>query len=158
MVGGCERPAAPGGGLRDRRRRRRGSWMRGESRRALGVAANARCRCAYCPSPRATPPRPCSAAGKPSRAAHRRHRRLAAGQDRTRRVGMEGPKGPGPDLKRIPPLPALHGPYASPSRRPQGCQGSAARAPRHQVAAHRRQLPPLSEEVLDGYSLVLCTV
>ena len=48
---------------------------------------------------------------------------------------MEGPKGPGPDLKRGPPLPALHGPYGSPSRRPQGCQGSAARAPRHQVAA-----------------------
>ncbi len=49
---------------------------------------------------------------------------------------MEGPKGPGPDLKRGPPLPVLPGPYGSPSRRPQGCQGSAARAPRH-------QLPPI---------------
>ena len=39
MVGGCERVAVPGGALRDKRRRRRGSWMRGESRRALGVAA-----------------------------------------------------------------------------------------------------------------------
>eukprot|EP01043_Picozoa_sp_COSAG02_P044366 COSAG02_NODE_3957_length_5984_cov_19.884112_4_plen_90_part_00 len=27
---------------------------------------------------------------------------------------MEGPKGPGPDLKRMPPLPALAGPYGSP--------------------------------------------
>jgi|EP01043_Picozoa_sp_COSAG02_P003843 hypothetical protein len=33
---------------------------------------------------------------------------------------MEGPKGPGPDLKRRPALPALAGPYGSPSRRPQG--------------------------------------
>ena len=35
--------------------------------------------------------------------------------------GMEEPKGPGPDLKRKPPLPALAGPYGSPSSRPQGC-------------------------------------
>eukprot|EP01043_Picozoa_sp_COSAG02_P002224 COSAG02_NODE_50_length_44860_cov_203.992739_40_plen_135_part_00 len=37
---------------------------------------------------------------------------------------MEGPKGPGPDLKRKAPLPVLAGPYGSPSRRPQGCHGS----------------------------------
>ena len=35
MAGLVKRPAAPGGGLRDRRGRGRGSWMRGESRRAL---------------------------------------------------------------------------------------------------------------------------
>ena len=106
------------------------------------------------------PPRPVPAQLQENRLA----RRIAViavsqlGLNRTRRVGMEGPKGPGPDLKRMPPLPALAGPYRPPSRRPQGCQGSAARAPCHQVAAHRRQLPPLSEQVLDGYSLVLCTL
>ena len=50
-----------------------------------------------------------------------RHASIAAGENRTRREGMEEPKGPGPDLKRRPPLPALAGPYGSPSRRPQGC-------------------------------------
>ena len=38
MVCGYERVAVPGGALRDKTRRRRGSWMRGESRRALVFA------------------------------------------------------------------------------------------------------------------------
>ena len=56
---------------------------------------------------------------------------------------MEEPKGPRPDLKRRPPLPALAGPYRSPSRRPQVCQGSAARAPRHQLPPIAASPPPL---------------
>ena len=57
--------------------------------------------------------------------------------DSRQEKGMEEPKGPGPDLKRTPALRALDSPYGSPSRRPPGCQGSPARAPRH-------QLPPIA--------------
>ena len=38
MAGLVKRPEAPGGGVRDRRGLKEGSWMRGESRRALVVA------------------------------------------------------------------------------------------------------------------------
>ena len=38
MVGLVKRPVAPGGGLRDRRGLKEGSWTGGKSRRALGVA------------------------------------------------------------------------------------------------------------------------
>ena len=47
---------------------------------------------------------------------------------------MEGPKGPGPDVKRRSPPPALTGMHRLPSRRPQGFQGSAACAPSATIA------------------------
>jgi len=59
---------------------------------------------------------------------------------------MEGPKGPGPDVKRRSPPPALTGMHRLPSRRPQGCQGSAACAPSHQLRNHRHQLALLLVE------------
>jgi hypothetical protein len=156
---GNERPAAPGGGLRDRRRRRRGSWMRGESRRALGVATE--CTMLMCILSVSCHPAPSllscrktvlrgAAPSSPSRSWAEQDKASGDG-------GAERPR-PRSEAQAPAPCPCRYGPYGSPSRRPQGCQGSAARAPRHQVAAHRRQLPPLAEEVLDGYSLVLCTV
>ena len=119
-------------GCRSARRRRveacerGGEWRgsrteRGEPKGSSVLPMNARCCRASSPSTRPSLPCHTPAAENHARATPRRHRRLAAGKDTTRREGMEEPKGPGPDVKRKPPLLALAGPYGSPSSRPQGC-------------------------------------
>eukprot|EP01043_Picozoa_sp_COSAG02_P005909 COSAG02_NODE_164_length_32230_cov_37.505587_1_plen_202_part_00 len=96
MAGMYERPAAPGGGLRDRRGRRRGSWARGESRRALVCADE--CTMLMCiffvssfhPAPSLL------SRSKKARAAPCRHRRLAAGEARQGGKEWRGRKAPAP--------------------------------------------------------------
>eukprot|EP01043_Picozoa_sp_COSAG02_P067834 COSAG02_NODE_11047_length_1805_cov_4.269050_1_plen_221_part_00 len=96
MAGLYERPAAPGGGLRDRRGRRRGSWARGESRRALVFADE--CTMLTCiffvssfhPAPSLL------SRSKQARATPCRHRRPAAGETRQGGKEWRGRKAPAP--------------------------------------------------------------
>ncbi len=144
MVGGYERVAVPGGALRDKTRRRRGSWMRGESRRALACCLQVYeiveilLRLAV-PAFLATHPQQ-----ENRLAPHLATIAVSQLAKPDKKEGLEEPKGP--ELKRRPRLPARAGPYGSPSRRPQGCQGSAAHAPSHQLHRHQLALAVLVEQ------------
>ena len=141
MAGLVKRPAAPGGGLRDRRGRGRGSRTRGESQRALVFGDE--CTMLVCfsfvsSSQPASPPTTCTKTS--SRGASPSSSSRSCEKNRTRRDAREEPKGPGPSpgstpgSLRAPPRPRHPGGRPGQSPHQPGCAAPSA------AAHHRHQL------------------